>query len=506
MKGMPAIRANEAVPMPGTSDLIQAETLRDLRDERPQGKTRQPILCVNLERGLLKTDLLWEGVAALLKTEPSILFKPLQFHPGGRDELRREVLRRADITAGTLPYRSDLLEFLRSEHKKGRRLALITTIESPIVESIARHLGIFEEIVVVPEGMNVAEFLATGFRDDGFAYVGSSAKDLPVWQAAREAYVVGGKGLARQAASVARVEHVFEQQPASLVHWLQALRGHHWAKNLLLFLPLLAAHKLRLQPLIATVVGFILFSLCASSIYILNDLLDLHSDRAHPWKAKRPFASGATSVPSGLLISAVLIATTIACGVWLSLPFAITLVAYLALTLWYSLHLKRVPLLDVFVLSCFYGMRICAGAAITSVPLSDWFMAFSIFFFLSLAMAKRYSELVDTAREGDDARFGRPYIHVDRSVLMQLGIGCSFSAVVILALYVHSKEVLALYRRPEYLSLICPVILYWTSRLWLRANRGEINEDPIALAIEDPVSYASATAVITVLLISTYAR
>lgn len=506
MKGTLTIRANEAATMPGTGDLVQAETLRDLRDERPQEKTQQPILCVNLERGLLKTDLFWEGVAALLKTEPSILFKPLQWRPNGRDGLRREVLQRADIAAGTLPYRSDLLEFLCCEHKNGRRLALITTIESPLAESIAGHLGIFEEIAVVPPGMNVAEFLTTSFRKDGFAYVGNSAKDLPVWQAAQEAYVVGGKGLACQAASVAHVERVFQQPPASLVHWLQALRGHHWAKNLLLFLPLLAAHKLRLRPLTATAAGFLLFSLCASSIYILNDLLDLHSDRTHPWKAKRPFASGATSVPSGLLISAALIATTIACGVWLSMPFAMTLVAYLALTLWYSLHLKRVPLLDVFVLSCFYGMRIFAGAAITSVPLSDWFMAFSIFFFLSLAMAKRYSELVDTAGDGDDARFGRPYTQVDRSVLMQLGIGCSFSAVVILVLYVHSKEVLALYRRPEYLSLICPVILYWTSRLWLRANRGEINEDPIALAIEDPVSYATAAAVIAVLLISTYAR
>lgn len=292
------------------------------------------------------------------------------------------------------------------------------------------------------------------------------------------------------------------RKPAALQTWLSALRIHHWAKNVLLFLPLLLAHRFEFRAIRDTVFGFLLFGLCASSIYIVNDVLDLHSDRAHPWKSKRPFASGEIPIPHGLLVSSLLAVSTIALGSLLNVQFGLVLILYIFTTLFYSLYLKRVVLLDVFVLSAFYVIRIWAGAVVAPVPLSDWFLAFSLFFFLSLATAKRYSELLHAGALVGSGRSGRGYVEADRELLMPLGIGSSFAAVIILALYEHSQEMLLLYRRPEPLLLICPIILYWLSRIWLKAGRGELNEDPLTLSINDPVTYAVGAAILLVMVYS----
>jgi 4-hydroxybenzoate polyprenyltransferase len=250
------------------------------------------------------------------------------------------------------------------------------------------------------------------------------------------------------------------------------------------------------------VAGFVLYGFCASGLYILNDLLDLHSDREHPWKKERPFAAGAISIPEGLAASATLLSSAIGLGLLLDLQFGLVLLGYAALTMWYSLHLKKIALLDVFVLSSFYSFRILAGAMISSTPLSQWFLAFSMFFFLSLAMAKRYSELVHANDLIASGNSGRGYRTDDRDVLLVLGVASSFSAVVILSLYVHSQDVRALYLSPEYLFLLCPIVLYWLSRTWLQAHRGELQEDPVTLAIRDRVSYGVALASLIVIAAS----
>ena len=267
---------------------------------------------------------------------------------------------------------------------------------------------------------------------------------------------------------------------------------------MLLFLPLVLSHNLALGPVLNTAVGFLLFGLCASGLYILNDLLDLHSDREHPWKKLRPFASGAISIPEGFVASFILLSGALGVGFWLDLQFGMALVGYAALTMLYSLYLKKIVLLDVFVLSSFYSMRILAGALISSTPLSQWFLAFSLFFFLSLAMAKRYSELLHANNLVASGNSGRGYRVEDRELLLSLGIGSAFSAVVILSLYVHSPEVRVLYLSPEYLLLLCPIVLYWLSRNWLLAHRGELREDPVTLAIRDRISYVVALAALLV--------
>ena len=254
------------------------------------------------------------------------------------------------------------------------------------------------------------------------------------------------------------------------------------------------SHNLAVLAIVRTLVGFAIYGSCASGLYILNDLLDLHSDREHPWKRERPFAAGDISIPQGFLASLILLSSGLGLGFLLNAKFGFALLGYAALTMLYSLYLKKVALFDVFVLSSFYSFRILAGALISATPLSQWFLAFSMFFFLSLAMAKRYSELLHASDLVSAGNSGRGYHTGDRELLLSLGVGSSFSAVVIFSLYVQSQDVRLLYSSPEFLLLLCPIVLYWLSRNWLLAHRGELKEDPVTLAIRDPVSYVVALA------------
>jgi 4-hydroxybenzoate polyprenyltransferase len=270
----------------------------------------------------------------------------------------------------------------------------------------------------------------------------------------------------------------------------------------LLFLPLALSHNLAIGPLVRTLAGFALFGFCASGLYILNDLLDLHSDREHPWKKERPFAAGEISIPEGFVVSFILLSSALGLGFLFDVQFGLALLGYATLTMLYSFYFKKIALLDVFVLSSFYSFRILAGALISGTPLSQWFLAFSLFFFLSLAMAKRYSELLHASDLIKAGNSGRGYHAGDRELLLSLGVGSSFSAVVIFSLYVHSQDVLLLYSSPEFLFLLCPIVLYWLSRTWLLAHRGELREDPVTLAIRDPVSYGVALASVMVIAAS----
>ncbi len=466
-------------------------------------KVLSPVLCVDLDGTLIRSNVLWECVLALLKTRPITLLLLPFWLLAGRGSLKRRLASRTALDPARLPYRQQVLDLLRQEKATGRRIALVTAADRELAEAISNYLGLFDEVHasdgnVNLKGTNKAAFLAQHFAQTGFEYVGDSAADVEVWRTARAAYVVGTEARAGQAAAVTALKGTILEPRASFRTlfrtWINALRGHHWAKNLLLFLPLALSHNLTIEPIVRTVVGFVLYGACASGLYILNDLLDLHSDREHPWKKERPFAAGEISIPEGFLASFILLSAALGLGFLLSVEFGLALLAYATLTMLYSLYLKKIALLDVFVLSSFYSFRILAGALISATPLSQWFLTFSMFFFLSLAMAKRYSELLhanDLVKAGNS---GRGYHTGDRELLLSLGVGSSFSAVVIFSLYVHSQDVLLLYSSPEVLFLLCPIILYWLSRTWLLAHRGELKEDPVTLAIRDPVSYGVALA------------
>jgi 4-hydroxybenzoate polyprenyltransferase/phosphoserine phosphatase len=465
--------------------------------------TCPPALCVDLDGTLIRGNVLWECVLALLKTRPIMLLWLPFWLLSGRAAFKQKLAAQVQLDPARLPYRQQVLDLIQQEKTTGRRIALVTAADRELAESIARYLDLFDEVhasdgQINLKGANKAAFLAQHFAETGFDYVGDSAADVEVWRNARAAYVVGTEGRAEQAAAVTAIKGAILIPRASFRTsfgiWINAVRGHHWAKNLLLFLPLALSHNLTLQPIVRTFVGFALFGFCASALYILNDLLDLHSDRGHPWKKERPFAAGELSIPQGLLAAFILLSAALGMGFLLDAQFGLALVGYAVLTMLYSLYLKKIALLDVFVLSSFYSFRILAGALISATPLSQWFLAFSMFFFLSLAMAKRYSELLHARDLVMAGNSGRGYHTGDRELLLSLGVGSSFSAVVIFSLYVHSPEVRLLYSSPEFLFLLCPIVLYWLSRTWLMAHRGELKEDPVTLAIRDPVSYGVAVA------------
>jgi len=464
-------------------------------------------LCVDLDGTLVRTDLAWECILSLFKSQPLALFLMPLWLLRGMAHTKRELAERVQLDVTVFPYRAECISFLTEQREQGRRIGLVTAADQSLAEKVAEHLGIFDFVYGTRGDQNLkgeakAAMLRKEFGEGGYEYIGDSPVDLPVWKSSRAAYVVGDEGLVRKAQGVARVEGVFDSQPASLQTWLSALRVHQWVKNALLFLPLLLAHRFTFGALRDTTFGFLLFGLCASSIYIINDLLDMHSDRAHPWKSKRPFASGKASIPGGLLVSVLLAGSTIVLGFWLNVQFSLVLILYILTTVLYSLYLKRIALLDIFILSSFYAIRIWAGALVASVPLSDWFLVFSLFFFLSLATAKRYSELMHAGALVDSGKSGRSYIDSDRELLMPLGIGSSFAAVIILALYEHSQELVVLYPRPKPLLLICPILLYWLSSIWLKAERGKLDDDPLTLSIRDPVTFGVGAAILVVMAYS----
>ncbi len=464
-------------------------------------------LCVDLDGSLIRTDILWEQLTVLLKQRPWALLLVVFWMLRGRSYLKHRLASQVSLRVETLPYREDVAEFLRAAHAGGRRIALVTASNEAVARDVAAHAGVFDEVYGSTAELNLkgtrkAEFLCGKFGEHGFEYLGDSNADLPVWRAAKGAYVVGPRNLMLKAQSAASVLRHFESSSVSLATYLRSLRIHHWSKNLLIFLPVLLAHRLAWRPWREVILGFLLFGTCASGLYIVNDLLDLHSDRKHPYKKTRPFAAGELPLWVGILESLVLVPGSLVLSAIMAPKLAVVLVAYSALTILYSWQIKKIVLLDTFLLSGFYTFRIWAGGLVSDTPLSGWFMGFSVFFFLSLAMAKRSSELMHASRLVQEGDSGRGYRVGDRDVLATIGIASCFAAAVVLVLYTQSPEVHALYLEPQRLILLCPIMVYWLSRVWLVASRGELKADPVQFALRDRTSWILAAVAFSVLLLS----
>ena len=463
-----------------------------------QGKGESAIaqtVCVDLDGTLIATDMLWECVLGLSRKRPlSLLLLPIWLLRG-RAYLKARLAEAVTIDAQRLPYRQDVLRLIAGlKEECARQLVLATASDQRLATAVAAHLGIFDEVLATENGCNLkgqakADALRARFGDD-FLYIGDSTADLPVWAAARQGIVVGSKELAQRAAKLTEVREVVEVPDADAGTYWHALRPHHWSKNVLLLLPLVLAHRADAGAWARTVLGMFLFGLAASGVYVINDLLDLPSDREHPWKRRRAFASGRLSIAKGMVMAPGLLLCGIGAGwYWLGHGFAAAVAGYCALSLAYSMVLKRKTLVDVFVLTSFYGVRIFTGALITHTPLSDWFLMLSMFFFFSLALAKRYSELMHAKALVAAGNSGRGYRAVDSPLLSVMGVASAFSAIIVFSLYTRSAEVSHLYPHPEPLLLIAPILLYWMMRLWMRAGRGDLQEDPVTLAMRDPMSY-----------------
>lgn len=463
------------------------------RPERP--------LVVDLDGTLLRVDLLHECANYLLTRSLWRLFSLVAWLAGGRAYLKArlaQVMSPGGIAV--LPYNEPLLGWLRQQRAQGRVLVLATASHRLLAERIAHHAGVFEEVIATDDKTNMKgntkrAALVSRFGEGGFDYVGNERADLPVWRSAARAYVVAstGSALVREVGLLGKLAGTFEAGSASRLSALgRCLRLHQWVKNLLVFVPLIAAHQYgTLTSVVESLLAFVAFGLAASSVYVLNDLADISEDRRHERKRRRPFASGELSALAGWLIWPILLAAAFALAA-IALPWAFSgaLAAYIVLTVAYSLRLKQSAMVDVLTLASLYTMRIVAGAAAISVRVSFWLLAFAIFLFFSLACIKRYSELRVALRAGGEERIpGRGYYPSDLDIMAMLGVAAGYIAVLVLALYIQDSHAADLYSRPEILWLVCPLLLYWVSRTWLFTHRGWMNEDPVVFALKDRISW-----------------
>jgi len=453
----------------------------------------QVALCVDLDGTLLRSDVLYESVLALLSKNPLYLFLLPLWLLRGKAALKHEIASRVELDAAALPYDERLVEMLRTTSVRPR--VLCTATNGKYATSIAEHLGVFDLVLASDESRNLsgkrkADLLVERFGERAFDYAGNEECDLKVWERARAAWVVNATdSLARRASRVSRVDQHLPPSRGGLKTWVKAIRVHQWLKNLLVFVPLLASHRfLEVGAVVPAVIAFLAFGLCASGVYVLNDLLDLPSDRAHPRKRRRPFAAGSLPLLHGLFAAPLLTFAGFALALLVGWEFAGVLLGYYAMTLAYSLRLKRVVMVDVVMLAGLYTIRIIGGAVAIDGGLSFWLLAFSMFLFLSLAMLKRYTELAAMLANGQNKASGRGYTVDDLPLIQSLGGSSGYCAVLVFALYINSPDSLELYRRPQLLWLICPMLLYWISRVWVKAHRGMMDDDPVVFAVTDRMS------------------
>jgi 4-hydroxybenzoate polyprenyltransferase len=482
-------------------------------------------LCVDLDGTLVKSDTLIDSALALARHHPADLLKLPGWLLHGKAAFKRHLTTAVNLNVTHLPYHRELLQYLEQQHAAGRPIYLATAADAVLAQRIADHLGFFTGVLASDGDLNLAgNNKLAAFRErfgDDFAYIGNALPDLPILQNCRQPMLANpsaGLRAALRSAGITPVR-VFREQSSPLKAWLKAIRIHQWAKNVLIFLPLVLAHSHDRALIAAAVVAFLSFGLCASATYIVNDLLDLDADRQHPRKRRRPFASGDLSAITGVVVVLFFLAASAALALAvpqiirvisptlvLTPPFQINffgwLCIYLVTTLAYSLRLKRAVLVDVVVLSGLYTIRILAGSAATGVAVSTWLAGFSIFFFLSLAFVKRFAELESLRERGGDSPSGRGYHVADIEQLRSFGSASAYVSVAVLTLYISNLAAAQLYHHTNRLWLLVPVLLLWLSRLWLQASRGLLDEDPVVYAVTDKRSLLLGLLVVIVVLIS----
>ena len=452
-------------------------------------QSSQPPLFVDLDGTLLKTDLLHEALLQLVRRSVAYLFLIPLWLLKGRAYLKSRVARLVDLNVDLLPHNEEFVRFLGEEKRRNRALYLATASNRAYADKVARRFGLFDGVIASDDAINLKGAVKAQRCIEmcgRFSYAGNDSADFAIFASAEERFLVNPTRAAARLARRMPVTRVWGASRASPRVWLRAVRIHQWAKNLLLFVPLLAAHKyFELDSVLVTAAGFVAFGLLASATYIINDLLDLQSDRAHSRKRERPFASGDLRISEGL--AAALLLLTAAAGVTLSLPpaFGLTLLAYAAGTFAYSTVLKSYVLLDVIALAALYTVRIIAGAMLLDVVLSFWLLAFSMFTFFSLALVKRCSELRALQARNTPRATGREYSVDDYLVMQTFGVAAAVGSVLVMAFFIEASLGSATYGRPMLLWLVLPAYGYWLCRMWLKTSRMEMHDDPIVFSVRD---------------------
>ena len=453
-------------------------------------------LVVDLDGTLSKTDTLVEIFLLLVKKNVFLVLLLPFWLTKGKAFLKQKIALSVDFNADDLVYNLDLIEYIKAAKSAGRSVYLATGADETIARAIKAKFNCFDGIFASNGTVNLTgskkqDKLNEAFGEQGFEYAGNASVDIRVWSSASHALVVcpNAEQLAIQAKAVCNQVQTITLASATVKTYIKAVRVHQWVKNALIFVPLIVAHLLsNTDAWISAGFGFIAFSLAASSVYVLNDLLDLAADRQHHSKCYRPFAAGSIALEKGALLFPVFFISAFSLAFFLPKGFIFALSFYYVLTVLYSFVLKRIVMLDTVVLAALYTMRIIAGTLLIQVPFSFWLLAFSMFIFLSLALMKRYTELVQMIANNKTTTAGRGYQANDAGMVASFGAASGLLAVLVLALYVHSDVVTVFYKTEQVLWLACPVLLYWVSRAWMIAHRGLMDDDPIVFAVKDKPS------------------
>lgn len=453
---------------------------------------------VDLDGTLLNSDSLHESILKIIFENPLMLLRLPFWLLRGKAFFKSKVANLGEIDASTLPYNIELIDWLKLQKEAGRPLVLCTAADTKVAKKIANFLGIFDEVIASEGTLNLAgrnkgEALKRKYGEKGFDYAGNAAVDLDVWQYARKAVVVNARRSVQQrAAKCCEVDVLMPRNNSKFSAVIRALRLHQWLKNILLFVPMLAAHEISsMGSIINVALGFLAFSLTASSVYLVNDLSDLDSDRRHPRKQKRPFAAGDIPLFYGVVLSPVLLCFGFLIGSYINNGFLLWLLGYLFITTLYTFFLKRLVLIDCLTLAFLYTLRIVAGGAAVEQQLSFWLLAFAVFLFWSLALVKRNAELNAAGVKQQGKVNGRGYIEGDGPLVLAMGVAAYYSAVLVFALYLNSDAITLLYKLPEIMWIEVPILLFWMSWMWLQSHRLNMHDDPLVFAVKDPVSVLS---------------
>lgn len=475
------------------------------------GMAQRKVLVVDLDQTLVKTDMLFETFWSSVSLDWRILFSIVSALSNGRAQLKRLLAEAGKVDVSLLPYNDKIIEYVRDWRTKGGKVALVTASDQALAEQIAEHLSLFDEVHGSDgshnlKGPHKAAFLVERFGEGNFAYIGDSAADLPVWASASKAITIDVPNtlIARVDSLDVDCEHLTSRS-RSIKPYLRALRPQQWVKNLLVFIPMLAGHQLGAETIMQSALAFVAFCCVASSVYVLNDLLDLSADRTHSTKCNRPFASGAIPMAHSIWLALGPLVLGLLTAVFLGTQFFAVMAVYYLLTLAYSMWLKRIAIIDICVLAGLYTLRILAGSAATSITVSDWLREFSLFFFFTLATVKRQAELVDCAASGKSTAAGRGYRVDDLPLISHLGTAAGMVSVLVLALYFNSPSVAETYSSPEILWGSTVVLLYWLARVYMITHRGGMHDDPIVFAIKDRVSWLCLFAIALFVLAAFFA-
>jgi 4-hydroxybenzoate polyprenyltransferase/phosphoserine phosphatase len=464
----------------------------------------EPPLVVDLDGTLLRSDSLLESLCSVARSDALALLKLPMWLAQGRARLKQRLAEHAHIDVRTLPFDRPLLKHLRRQKRLGRRLVLGSGADRRIADAVAAELGLFDAVLASDGEHNLTaerkrDRLVADYGEHGFDYIGNSRRDLPIFAAARRASLLApSHRLAQSTEQVAQIEHVFEGHRPNAAEYLATMRPRHWVKNLLLLVPLLVAHRLYELPLLATaLVALLCFSLAASGVYVLNDLLDLRADRRHPHKRQRGFASGRIPIGHGLVMLPALWLAAALAGSALGPPFEAALALYVVTMIAYSLKLKDIAIVDALVLALGYTLRIVAGALAVDLGVSSWLLVCSTAFFFGLALLKRYAELIALRGSLAPNEHVRAYRINDRALIAGLGGAAGCVAVALLALY-PIVEPGSDARGAVWTA--CALILFWIGHMWLMAHRGKIRHDPVAFALDDGISRTFGLATLAILL------